>query len=117
MTAMKLSAFKKNAAPGPRAASTRPPSAGPTARAKLKATELRVTASAVRSLVTDNRLIYDVVEKNPKTGRHETRRIEKMGPTGLITTSTKSLTTQMSTRALEVPLRDDADQTSAKPRT
>jgi hypothetical protein len=68
-------------------------------------------ASAVRSLVTDNRLIYDVVEKNAKTGRHETRRIDKPGPTGLITTGTKSLTTQMSTRALEVPLRDDANQT------
>jgi hypothetical protein len=70
-------------------------------------------ASAVRSLITDNRLTYDVVEKNPKTGRHETRRIEKAGPTGLITTGTKSLTAQMSTRTLEVPLRDDAEQTRA----
>ena len=70
-------------------------------------------ASAVRSLVTDSRFIYEVVEHNPKTGQHGTRRIEKNGPTGLITTGTKSLRTQLSTRTLEVPLRDDAEQTRA----
>src|SRR5262249_29410852 len=70
-------------------------------------------ASAVRSLITDNRLIYEVVEKHGQTGRHETRRIEKAGPTGLITTGTRSLPTQLSTRTLEVPLPDDPDQTRA----
>jgi len=70
-------------------------------------------ASAVRSLVTDSHFTYEVVEGNPKTGQHGTRRIEKAGPTGLITTGTKSLRTQLSTRTLEVPLRDDAAQTRA----
>lgn len=70
-------------------------------------------ASAVRSLVTDNCFTYEVVEKHPQTGQHQTRRIEKPGPTGLITTGTKSLRTQLSTRILEVPLRDDAEQTRA----
>ena len=68
-------------------------------------------ASAVRSIAADGRMVYEVVEKNPKSGRHETRRIEKAGPTGLITTSTKSLGTQMGTRLLEITVRDDPDQT------
>jgi hypothetical protein len=68
-------------------------------------------ASAVRSLAADNAMAYDVVEKNPKTGRFETRRIEKLGPTGLITTSTRSLGHQLGTRVLEVSLADDPDQT------
>src|SRR5262249_24236757 len=37
----------------------------------------------------------------------------KAGPTGLITTSTKSLGLQMSTRTLELPLTDDPEQTRA----
>jgi hypothetical protein len=68
-------------------------------------------ASAIRSLASDNELAYDVVEKNPQSGQFETRRIVKPGPTGLITTSTRSLGTQMGTRMLEVPLPDDAEQT------
>ncbi len=68
-------------------------------------------ASAVRSIAADGRMIYEVVEKNAKTGRWETRRIEKPGPTGLITTSTRSLGAQMGTRVLEISVRDDPDQT------
>ena len=56
---------------------------------------------------------YEVVEKNPKTGRFETRQIEKRGPTGLVTTSTKSLGEQLGTRVLEVPVADDEAQTRA----
>ena len=67
----------------------------------------------MRSLVTDDCLSYEVVEKDPQTGRHQTRRIEKVGPTGLITAGTRSLPPQLSTRTLEVPLRDDPDQTRA----
>jgi DNA primase len=70
-------------------------------------------ASAVRSLAASNRMMYDVVEKDEQSGEHKTRRIDKPGPTGLITTSTKSLGPQMSTRTLEMPLRDDEDQTRA----
>ena len=54
MTARKLTAFRKNAAPGPCAASTSPPMAGPTARAMLNATELSVTASAVSARGTSS---------------------------------------------------------------
>ena len=68
-------------------------------------------ASAMRSLAADNYMAYDVVERNPKTNRYETRHIVKPGPTSLITTSTRSLGTQMGTRVLEIPLPDDKEQT------
>jgi hypothetical protein len=68
-------------------------------------------ASAIRSLATDNFMEYEVVEKHPKTGRFETRKIRKPGPTGLITTSTRSLATQLGTRVLEVSISDDPEQT------
>src|SRR5262249_15586085 len=48
-------------------------------------------ASAIRALITDNALVYVVTERNQKSGRFETRRIEKVGPTNLLTTSTRSL--------------------------
>jgi hypothetical protein len=64
-------------------------------------------ASAIRSLAADNYMAYDVVEKNSKTNKWETRHIVKPGPTGLMTTSTRSLGPQMSTRVLEIPLPDD----------
>jgi hypothetical protein len=68
-------------------------------------------ASAIRSVAEDNSLVYEVVEKNPSTRRFETRRIEKKGPTGLITTSTRSLKIQLGTRHLEQSLSDDPEQT------
>lgn len=70
-------------------------------------------ASAIRSLITDNILRYSVVEKNASTNRYETRRIEKKGPTGLLTTATRSLRYQMGTRVLEIQLTDDPGQTRA----
>lgn len=68
-------------------------------------------ASAVRALVEDARLVYEVVEKNPESGEFETRQIIKEGPTGLITTGVRSLESQMATRVLEVTHPDDAEQT------
>jgi hypothetical protein len=43
--------------------------------------------SAIRSLASTNALTYDVVERNPKTGKHHTRHICKDGPTVLTTVS------------------------------
>jgi hypothetical protein len=68
-------------------------------------------ASAIRSLATDNCLTYDVVEQDPETKKFTTRHIEKPGPTGLLTTSTRTLTAQLNTRLLEMGLADDAEQT------
>ena len=44
-----------------------------------------------RTLLSENKLVFETVEKNPNTGQQETRRIEKQGPTGLITTTTLPL--------------------------
>jgi hypothetical protein len=68
-------------------------------------------ASAVRNLAAKHVLAYDVVEKDPRTGKYQTRHIVKPGPTGLITTSTKSLAHQLDTRVFEVPISDDAKLT------
>jgi hypothetical protein len=70
-------------------------------------------ATAIRTLAADNCMEYEVVEKTPKTGRFEARTIRKPGPTGLVTTSTKSLGEQLGTRVLEVPVSDDESQTRA----
>ena len=70
-------------------------------------------ASAIRSLAADNCMEYDVTERDERTARFITRRIKKPGPTGLITTSTRSLGEQMGTRLLDVSIRDDEEQTRA----
>ena len=70
-------------------------------------------ASAVRSIASDFVMCYDVVEKDPATGQFKTRRIEKPGPTGLITTSTRRLGEQMGTRLLAVTVDDTPGQTRA----
>jgi hypothetical protein len=67
--------------------------------------------SAIRAVAEDNVMTYDVVERDPKTGHFATRRIQKDGPTGLVTTSTRSLRTQLGTRHLELLVPDDAGQT------
>ena len=68
-------------------------------------------SSAVRSIAEDNVMEYEVVEPDPKTKQWHTRKIRKEGPTGIITTSTKSLGPQFGTRTLEVPIPDDDEQT------
>src|SRR5579872_1129417 len=71
------------------------------------------SASAIRSIAEANKMVYDVVERDETTGRHATRRIEQPGPISLITTSTRPVAYQMSTRVLEVSIRDDEEQTRA----
>jgi hypothetical protein len=70
-------------------------------------------ASAVRSLAADNVMTYDVVERDPDTNRFAVRHIVKPGPTGLITTSTKPLDDQLSTRMLAIGIPDTREQTRA----
>jgi hypothetical protein len=67
--------------------------------------------AAFRSIAADSRMTYEVVLANPRTNKFETHRIVKEGPTGIVTTSTKSLSPQLRTRVLEAPLRDDPAQT------
>jgi hypothetical protein len=75
--------------------------------------------SIIRSLAEDSVAVYEVpvMEKGTDTSdgkerqQYRTKRIVKEGPTGLITTSTRSLAPQLSTRMLEISLRDDPQQT------
>ena len=67
-------------------------------------------ASAVRSLMSDGEMTYEVVEKD-EDGKFRVRKIRKEGPTGLITTSIKPLGDQASTRMLTVSISDTTEQT------
>ncbi|MGH8543116.1 MAG: hypothetical protein ACREX3_05680, partial [Gammaproteobacteria bacterium] len=69
-----------------------------------------LAASIVRSLAWGKGLTYSTVEKDA-TGRLVSRMIEKPGPTGLITTSTKGLEPELTTRLLEVPIPENVELT------
>jgi hypothetical protein len=67
-------------------------------------------AYAVRSLLSERRLIYETVVKTPQGLK--SRRIERNGPTGLLTTTTAvRLHAENETRLLSIPITDTADQT------
>lgn len=61
-----------------------------------------VGATIVRSLAWGDGIRYEVVEKTSVGLR--ARVIHKPGPTGLITTTTKDLDSEISTRLLRIPL-------------
>ena len=61
-------------------------------------------ASALRAIVTNNRMVYVTVEK--QGGSLTTRSIEKEGPTGLCTTSIRPPREQFSTRMLLISVPD-----------
>src|SRR5262249_44187500 len=66
----------------------------------------------VRSLLSENRISYDTVEKT-KEGL-KSRHIEREGPTGLITTTTAThLHPENETRLLSLTITDTPDQTKA----
>jgi hypothetical protein len=67
-------------------------------------------ASATRSLMSDREMTYEVVEKGDQ-GKFAVRKIVKPGPTGLITTSTRPLGEQATTRTLTVTISDSVEQT------
>ena len=75
----------------------------------LPAGEDSAPASAIRAMLQDGHLDYDVVVKDKETGKQTVDRIRKPGPTVLITTSTKSLGRQLMTRlfTLEISAEDD----------
>ena len=69
-------------------------------------------ASIFRSIVEQARTIYRVTTPHQAGGHHE-RTIEREGPTGLISSSTRSLAYQLRTRVLEINLTTDPDQIRA----
>ena len=66
----------------------------------------------IRTLVSENRLVYKTVEKNPLTGQISSRTVTQEGPTGLMLTTTKSrMHLENETRYLSIGLDDSEDQT------
>jgi hypothetical protein len=70
--------------------------------------EDNTAASAIRNLLQDHALHYAVVEK--EDGRQRTRHIRKDGPTILITTTTRRLPPQMSSRLFYVEMSETRQQ-------
>ncbi len=64
-----------------------------------------------RELIWSNKLVYETLEK--EGGKIVAVRMEKDGPTGLITTSTRKLDNELATRMLPITMRDDPAQTKA----
>jgi hypothetical protein len=69
------------------------------------------TEYMIRTLLSENRIRYAVVERNDFEG-HETRIIEREGPTGLITTTTHpSIHDENETRLFSIAISETSDQT------
>lgn len=79
----------------------------------IPAGEDNPAASAIRNLLQDNRLHYKATVKDPDTGGFTTQTVEKPGPTVMLTTSTRSLGHQLSTRLFALDVADDANQMRA----
>ena len=79
----------------------------------LPAGEDNPAASAIRGLLQDNRLHYQVSVRDRETDQFVVRDIDKPGPTAFLTTSTKRLGYQLDTRLLTVEVADDAGQIRA----
>lgn len=70
-------------------------------------------ASAIRNLLQDGRLSYEVTIRDEQTGLFKAHKIEREGPTVLITTSIKPLGEQLGTRLFTLELASDKDQVRA----
>src|SRR5262249_39102458 len=67
-----------------------------------------------RTLLSENRLVYHTVEKDEATGKNRGRKIEKEGPTGLITTTTSpNIHPENETRLITLAMDDSPEQTRA----
>ena len=79
----------------------------------LPAGEDNPAASAVRNLLQDHCLHYEVTIRDADTGDYTVRKVIKPGPTVLITTSTRSLGHQLMTRLFTLEISDSKEQISA----
>lgn len=71
-------------------------------------------ASAIRNLLQDNQLKYQVVVRDPETGDFCVREVEKPGPTVLVTTAVRRLGNQLMTRLFSLEITDDREQVLAR---
>ena len=79
----------------------------------LPAGEDNPAASAIRNLLQDHSLHYDVTIRDAVTGDFVVRTVDKPGPTVLITTSTRPLGTQLMTRLFTLEISDSKAQIGA----
>ncbi len=79
----------------------------------LPAGEDNPAASAIRNLLQDHHLNYEVTIRDANTGDFTVRKVEKPGPTVLITTSTRSLGHQLMTRFFQLEIGDSKEQIGA----
>lgn len=79
----------------------------------LPAGEDNPAASAIRNLLQDHQLHYRVTVKDKATGDYAVREVNKEGPTVLLTTSTRSLGEQLSTRLFTLEVSDSQAQIAA----
>ena len=79
----------------------------------LPASEDNPAASAVRNLLQDHCLHYQVTIKSPDTGEFMVKDVYKEGPTVLITTSVRPLGEQLSTRMFTLEVPYDREQIQA----
>ncbi|HZL06633.1 MAG TPA: hypothetical protein VFE45_14670 [Coriobacteriia bacterium] len=67
-------------------------------------------ASALRSLLQDHSLHYKVTVRDTESGHFRVHEVEKLGPTTLVTTSTRRLPAQLDTRVFTLEVPDDQKQ-------
>lgn len=75
--------------------------------------EDNAAASAVRNLLQDHHLHYDVTVKEPDGGGYTVQKIRKEGPTVLVTTSTRRLGAQLDSRLFTLDIDDGLDKLRA----
>ncbi len=68
-----------------------------------------IGAALLRSIAWEGSVVYETVEKTPDG--LQPRRIEKEGPTGFVTTTTKSVEAELETRVLTIHVPDDPKAT------
>ncbi len=74
-------------------------------------------ASALRHLLQENELRWQVVERDAETGEFFVHTVRRRGPSVLFTTGTKRFPEQMDTRVFSLELAGDADQVRAALKT
>ena len=76
----------------------------------LPAGEDNSAASAIRNLLQDGQLHYDVAVRDEQSGEYVTKKVRKPGPTALITTAVKPLGEQLMSRLFTVDSPHDQAQ-------
>ena len=77
----------------------------------LPAGEDNPAASAIRNMLQDHHLHYQVTVRDPESSDFTVRDVDKPGPTTLVTTATRRLGSQLDTRMFCLEVADDHAQT------